>query len=97
MKSMTGFGRANYDKDGRSYVVDIKTVNNKYSDISVKMPRRISSVEEKVRKQISTKIARGKVDVYITLENYTFIIAKFLSLCSLIHNHKIIWIILPTN
>lgn len=71
MKSMTGFGRANYDKDGRSYVVDIKTVNNKYSDISVKMPRRISSVEEKVRKQISTKIARGKVDVAINFFDYS--------------------------
>ena len=68
---MTGFGRANYDKDGRSYVVDIKTVNNKYSDISVKMPRRISSVEEKVRKQISTKIARGKVDVAINFFDYS--------------------------
>ena len=48
MKSMTGFGRANYDKDGRNYVIDIKTVNNKYSDINIKISRRISFIEEKI-------------------------------------------------
>ena len=39
MKSMTGFGRANYDKDGRNYVIDIKTVNNKYSDVNIKISK----------------------------------------------------------
>ena len=65
MKSMTGFGRANYEKDGRNYVIDIKTVNNKYSDISIKISRRISFIEEIARKQIAGKITRGKVDVTI--------------------------------
>ena len=68
---MTGFGRANYDNDGRNYVIDIKTVNNKYSDISVKISRRISFIEEKIRKQISNKITRGKVDVTINFFDYS--------------------------
>ena len=71
MKSMTGFGRANYDNDGRNYIIDIKTVNNKYSDISVKISRRISFIEEKIRKQISNKITRGKVDVTINFFDYS--------------------------
>ena len=71
MKSMTGFGRANYDKDGRNYIIDIKTVNNKYSDINVKISRRISFIEEKVRKQITSKISRGKVDLTINFVDYS--------------------------
>lgn len=65
MKSMTGFGRANYENEGRNYIIDIKTVNNKYNDINVKLPRRISFVEESVRRQITNKITRGKIDVTI--------------------------------
>lgn len=71
MKSMTGFGRANYDKDGRNYVIDIKTVNNKYSDVNIKISRRISFIEEKVRKQIASKISRGKVDLTINFVDYS--------------------------
>ena len=49
IKSMTGFGRAKYDIDGRQYIVEIKSVNNRYCDISVKIPRNISYLEEKVK------------------------------------------------
>lgn len=69
MKSMTGFGRANYENDGRTYNVEIKSVNHRYADISVKMPRYISYLEEKVKKEIANSISRGKIDVYITFEN----------------------------
>lgn len=69
MKSMTGFGRANYENDGRTYNVEIKSVNHRYADISVKMPRCISYLEEKVKKEIANSISRGKIDVYITFEN----------------------------
>lgn len=69
MKSMTGFGRANYENDGRTYNVEIKSVNHRYTDVSVKMPRSISYLEEKVKKEITNSISRGKVDVYITFEN----------------------------
>ena len=69
MKSMTGFGRANYEKEGRTYNVEIKSVNHRYCDVSVKMPRCISYLEEKVKKEITNSISRGKIDVYITFEN----------------------------
>ena len=49
VKSMTGFGRASYSIDERQYNVEIKSVNNRYCDISVKMPRSISYLEEKVK------------------------------------------------
>lgn len=69
MKSMTGFGRANYENEGRTYNIEIKSVNHRYCDVSVKMPRSISYLEEKVKKEITSQIARGKIDVYITFEN----------------------------
>ncbi len=71
IKSMTGFGRSRYEKDGRTYTVEIKSVNHKYTDISVKLPRFFSSIEDKIRKEILNSISRGKVDVFITFENYS--------------------------
>ena len=69
IKSMTGFGRAKYDVDGRQYTVEIKSVNNRYCDISVKIPRSISYLEEKVKAEVSKLVSRGKVDVFITFYN----------------------------
>lgn len=69
IRSMTGFGRAKYDIDGRQYTVEIKSVNNRYCDISVKMPRSISYLEEKVKSEISKQISRGKVEVFIGFYN----------------------------
>lgn len=71
IKSMTGFGRGKYENEGRNYTVEIKSVNHKYSDISVKLPRFLNSVEDKVRKRIAQVISRGKIDVYISFENYS--------------------------
>ena len=68
---MTGFGRSKYEIDGREYAVEIKSVNNRYSDISIKIPRNISFLEEKVKKTIVNNISRGKVDVFITFTNYS--------------------------
>jgi len=73
IKSMTGFGRGKYENEGRFYTVEIKSVNHKYSDISIKMPRFLNSFEDKIRKRILEEISRGKVDVYITFENYSSI------------------------
>ena len=69
IKSMTGFGKSEYSANLREYQMEIKSVNHRYLDISVKMPRSISYLEEDVKKQIATSIKRGKVDVYITFEN----------------------------
>ena len=71
IRSMTGFGRANYELDGRTYTVEIKSVNHKYNDITVKLPRFLNSLEDGIRKKVSNGISRGKVDVYITFENYS--------------------------
>ena len=71
IKSMTGFGRGKYENDGRTYTVEIKSVNHKYSDISVKLPRFLNSIEDKIRKRIGEVISRGKVDVFISFENYS--------------------------
>ena len=69
IKSMTGYGRGKYEVDSREYTVEIKSVNNRYCDVSVKLPRSISYLEEKVKKEITSKVSRGKIDVYITFYN----------------------------
>ena len=71
MKSMTGFGRAKLEKNNRIYNVEIKSVNHKYSDISIKMPRSFFYLEEKIKKEITANISRGKIDVFISFENYS--------------------------
>ena len=69
LRSMTGYGRGKYENDSREYIVEIKSVNNRYTDISIKMPRSISFLEENVKKNISNSITRGKVEVFITFTN----------------------------
>ena len=69
IKSMTGYGKSNVSKELRDYQIEIKTVNHRYLDISVKMPRQLSYLEEIIKKEIATKIKRGKIDVFITFEN----------------------------
>ena len=71
LKSMTGFGRAKYETNSREYIIDIKSVNNRYSDITIKMPRSISFLEEKVKQKVTNAISRGKVEVFITFNNYS--------------------------
>lgn len=71
MKSMTGFGRAKLEKNDRIYNIEIKSVNHKYNDITIKLPRTLSYLEDKIKKTISNNISRGKVDVFITFENYS--------------------------
>ena len=71
MKSMTGFGRSKLEENSREYIVEIKSVNHKYSDISIKLPRNIMCFEEKIKKILSNNISRGKVDVFITFNNYS--------------------------
>lgn len=71
IKSMTGFGRAKLVKDLREYQVEMKSVNHKYSDINVKLPRSISYLEEDIRKIVLSKVKRGKIEVFITFDNYS--------------------------
>lgn len=66
---MTGYGKANLSQKEREYQVEIKSLNHRYLDISVKMPKVLSYLEEEVKKEISAKVKRGKIDVFITFEN----------------------------
>ena len=67
-RSMTGFGRGEVQARERHYVVEIKSVNNRYLDINIRLPRRLNPYEAQVRSCLKQSIQRGKVDVYITLE-----------------------------
>ena len=71
VKSMTGYGKSSLSINSREYQVEIKTVNHKYIDINIRMPRVISYLEEDIRKEIASKIKRGKVDISINFENYS--------------------------
>ncbi len=71
IKSMTGFGRGKYENEGRIYTVEIKSVNHKYSDINIRLPRFLNSVEDNIRKRINAEISRGKIDVFINFENFS--------------------------
>ena len=69
IKSMTGFGRGEYTDGKRNMVVEIKTVNHRYADITIKMPRRYSFAEDKIKSAIKAHLRRGKADVFIMVEN----------------------------
>ncbi len=69
IKSMTGYGKSNITNETRQYQVEIKSVNHRYLDISVKMPRTLSYLEEEVKREISQYIKRGKIEVFITFND----------------------------
>lgn len=66
---MTGYGKQNLSVEGREYQIEIKSVNHRYLDINVKIPKSISYLEETIKKEISNKIKRGKIDVFVSFEN----------------------------
>lgn len=70
IKSMTGFGRAEILEDNHKFTVEMKSVNHRYLDIGVKMPKKLSFFESAVRNLLKEYIQRGKVDVFITYEDY---------------------------
>lgn len=71
MNSMTGFGRAKLEKESREYLIEIRSVNHKYSDITIKAPHNLLYLEDKIRKAVLNRVARGKIDVYVNYENYS--------------------------
>ena len=71
IKSMTGFGRSEYSDGKRNIICEIRSVNHRYSDITVKMPRRYSFAEDRIKQTVKEKLVRGKVDVSINVENLT--------------------------
>lgn len=69
IKSMTGYGRSNISKNDREYQIEIKSVNHRYLDITVKMPKQLSYLEDTIKKQVSSRVKRGKIDIFITFNN----------------------------
>lgn len=69
IKSMTGFGKGEFIDENRSVTVEMKAVNHRYCDIHIKMPRRYSFAEEKVKSLVKSHIKRGKIEVSIMVEN----------------------------
>lgn len=70
IRSMTGFGRGTSEKDGKSFTIEIKSVNHRYFETNIRMPRVLISFEDKIRKIIGEKVKRGKLDVFVTQGNY---------------------------
>ena len=66
VKSMTGYGRAVETVNGREFTVEIRSVNNRYLDCTVKLPRALSFAEDTVKQAVKASISRGKVDVFVS-------------------------------
>lgn len=71
IKSMTGFGRCEVTEGSRKFTVEIKSVNHRYLDASIKMPKKLNFFEASIRNLLKEYIQRGKVDVFITYEDYS--------------------------
>ena len=69
IKSMTGYGRAVETVNGREFTVELRSVNNRYLDCSVRLPRMLSFAEDAVKQAVKASISRGKVDVFITVRS----------------------------
>lgn len=69
VKSMTGYGRAVETVNGREFTVEVRSVNNRYLDCTVKLPRMLSFAEETVKQAVKQWVSRGKVDVFISLRS----------------------------
>lgn len=69
VKSMTGYGRATDTLHMRSITVEVKSVNHRYLDSTVKAPRAFGFLEEPIKSKVSSMVARGKVDIYVTIDN----------------------------
>lgn len=69
--SMTGFGRSEVTEGQRKYTVELKSVNNRYLDINIKMPKKFNAFESAIRSELKKYMKRGKVDVFISYEDFS--------------------------
>ena len=69
MKSMTGFGRAAGESNGRKISLELKSVNHRYLDLNIRLPKSLSQCESLIRTQIKESLSRGHVDVYVNYKN----------------------------
>ena len=71
IKSMTGFGRCEIADNDRKFTVEMKSVNHRYLDVNIKMPKKLNFFESAIRNELKHYISRGKVDVFITYEDFS--------------------------
>lgn len=71
IKSMTGFGRCEVQEGDRKITVEMKSVNHRYLDVNIKMPKKLNFFEAAIRSELKNYIQRGKVDIFITYEDFT--------------------------
>lgn len=71
VRSMTGYGRGEHIADDRKFTVEIKSVNHRYLDLNIKLPRALSGLEDKIKKCVMQEVFRGKTDIYITFETFS--------------------------
>lgn len=71
IKSMTGFGRCEITENNRKFTVEMKSVNHRYLDVNMKMPKKLSFFEVAIRNELKSYIQRGKVDVFVTYEDFS--------------------------
>ena len=69
IKSMTGFGRYEVLLDKKKYIVELKSVNHRYLDVNIKMPKKLNALEHAIRAELKKYAERGKIDIFITLED----------------------------
>lgn len=70
LKSMTGYGRCEAVTDGKKILAEIKSVNHRYSDYNIKLPRHLGYMEDKIRKYVSECVTRGKIDIYVNIDYF---------------------------
>ncbi len=71
IKSMTGFGRCEVAEGERKYTVEIKSVNHRYLDVNIKMPKKLNFFESSIRNELKNYAQRGKIDMFITYEDFS--------------------------
>lgn len=67
---MTGFGRGEFMDNHHRFTVEIKAVNHRYNEIVIRMPKNLNTIEDKIRRRVADSLSRGRIDVYITMDEY---------------------------
>ena len=98
LKSMTGFGRGEYEDEKFSATIEMKTVNHRYNEVAIRLPRFLNPLEDRIRKTILRSINRGRIDVFITADytNASFAPLRWIRLWRrLTTTHCRRWLTLP--
>ena len=67
---MTGFGRGEFMDNHHRFIVEIKAVNHRYNEIVIRMPKNLNSLEDRIRRRVADALARGRIDVYVSMDEY---------------------------